>query len=60
MAHEDGTWTTDLFDCPKELDTQDLNAVNLWIIEHVCDLPYMKNVVLFAVYNDCIEMNEDN
>ncbi len=60
IAHEDGTWSTDLFDCPQELDKQDLNAVNSWIDKYVCNLPLAEGVVLFCIYNINPELDTDD
>lgn len=51
LAHEDGTWTTKIFDCPDELDRNDLNAVEGWLVDEIYDLSRYRKVVLFAVYN---------
>lgn len=51
LAHEDGMWTTEIFDCPDELDRNDLNAVENWLTEELYGQTQYRKIVLFAVYN---------
>lgn len=58
LADEYGEWTTEIFDCPAELDRDDLNAVHDWIVKKLHGQAQYRSVILFAVYNSKPEQND--
>ena len=51
LAYEDGTWTTEVVDCPADVDRDDYNDIDDWIHRELCGQAQYRKVVLFAVYN---------
>lgn len=60
LAHEDTTWTTELFDIPIEIDRNDTNAVDKWIAANLYGDNAYRKVVLYAIYNTEPESNTDD
>jgi len=60
LAHEDGTWTTEVVDCPDELDRTDLNDVQQWFAEELYGQTQYRKVILFSVYNTKPEEDTDD
>lgn len=61
LANEDGTWTTEVVDCPDTLDRENLDSVQDWIVEELESSGLYPGVALITVYNtDPIQEEEDS
>lgn len=60
LAHEDGTWTTEIVDIPAEIDREDANSVREWTMEKLWGLVLYRKIIFFGVYNTCPEAEGDD
>lgn len=51
LAHENGTWTTEVVDCPDTLDREDLESVQDWIIAELYSSSRYPGIAIITVYD---------